>query len=306
MSYVRQPLSWHRRLLIWLGFRSAPFPDDGGYVRHPSDPPEPLLTQSEYQIHDREFESPARGDGFNFSVKAHCIWQGTAAGLDSERLKMEMAKRRRDFDSELQSDVRAITRMHAPGDCAGVEQRINGELSYSWPIDGVGEITCTVRPLVGPDVAIRDVQRRAGLRGIQVAHDCEATHQRIDQLREDAALWRGLLEGWRGDQTTTDAIMLTLRPEDLETIVGRPSVTIDTERQHLVAEVSRWLERVRDTGWEEALFGFDSALRRLTEHLGIPPPPRSGIEGGNGQQWEARKQGQPEGGQDLEPGGGAA
>jgi len=280
-----------------MGFRPGPLADSYGYAAYPSEPPQPQPVEDEYQFHELEFSSPALGDGFNFNVTARCTWHGTASVLDLERLRKEIVNRRREIAGELQAAVRTITRQHAPQACAEVERSINDELPYSWPVDGVGKITCKVQALVEPDAAIRDAQRRTGLRSIEVAHEYEETRRRVHRLRDDVALWRELLEEWPGDRTTTDAIVLTLRPGELETIVSRPRVTVDSERQRLIAEASRWLEGIRERGLEEALFGFDSALLRLLEHLGIPPSSRTTIGDANGQQWDGRQDGETEGGQ---------
>jgi hypothetical protein len=154
-----------------------------------------------------------------------------------------------------------------------LERRINEELSiHSWPVTGGGEVTCRARATIGLDHAIRDMRREAGLRGIQLDGEREATRQQVERLREQVALWRGLLSEWTSDPTIGDAVVLTLRPDELENIAVRPRTLVDPERDRLIAEASRWLEGVQELGEEEALFGFDSALRALMRHLGMPSP----------------------------------
>lgn len=289
----RSAVPWYRRVLIWLGFRSAPLPEGDRPAGLGDAPPIPSLVERPEISETREFrcESPARGGGFDFNVLVHCTWDakvldGTVPQFQMPQLQREVVRdqltqREKEVAGSLEASVREITRRHGPMDCAAVERDINA-LSYRW-VDGGLEITCQLRAVVEPDVAIRDHLRRTSLRDIEIQDEETATRQRVELWRAQVAEWRKLLEEWPGDRTTSDAVVLTLRPEDIESVASRPQDGVNAERERLIAEVNGWVERIQELGHEEGLFQVDSAIVRLMEYLGVLPPRRDGgHQGGDG------------------------
>jgi hypothetical protein len=67
-------------------------------------------------------------------------------------------------------------------------------------------------------------------------------------------LWRQLLKDWPRDQTTVDAVVLALRPDEIERIVAQiQAAATDPDREHRLAELSRIVAALRADGNEEAL-----------------------------------------------------
>ncbi len=316
MSYVRPDpfdtppqaaVPWYRRLFTGqLGAADPAPPRFRGRDRLTDPPwgPRAIEVSDSQEVH---IQSPALGDAFVFEVTIHCTWLGRGHELDGRRLQREIRDRQQQVEALFQATVGAITREHRPHACAEVERRINEELStHSWPVNGGAEITCRGRATVGLDPAIRDMRREAGLRSVQLDVEREATRQQVERLRDQVALWRGLLSEWTSDPTVSDAVVLALRPDELENIAVRPQTMVDPERERLIAEASRWLERTQELEVEEMLFGFDSALRALMRHLGIPPPPpaesvarpadHAESLGDGGQRWDGSRDGAGEAG----------
>ena len=247
---------WYQRVLVQLGLRSQPFPEADHRPAGPSDPQAPHLLE-QLDLSDKEleeFEAPARGDGLNFRIKIRlsCTWHGKADEFARQEIQREMQQRRSEVAVSIETRAREITRRYDATDCAGVEKEFN-EFSRSW-VDGDDTITCQVVASVGPDLAVRDIERRTRLRRIELEKEGETTQEQVKLRREQVDLWRQLLEDWPRDQTTVDAVVLALRPDEIERIVAQiqPPIT-DPDREHRLAEMSRLMAAVRADGNEEAL-----------------------------------------------------
>jgi hypothetical protein len=93
----------------------------------------------------------------------------------------------------------------------------------------------------------------------------------VDRLRDETALWHDLLKVLGQNHNTHEAVMLALRPEELENIISRPPASLDPERERLLNVLIRCLETVEQHEADEAFYELNTAIRARFAHLGALP-----------------------------------
>lgn len=260
---VRRP--WYERLFrLFFNPRMQPVPAPGDG--------EPTRIAEIYTVRDLPaLRSPLAGDTFDFLVRLRCAWrlrfpQNEPVIISRERLERLIAQRQQRLEFELEEAIRSITREHTVAECAAVEQAINDQLANGKAFDeGAFILHCAVRARVGMDPQIRETFRHAWLIEAINVNEQHTTRMEIGRIGERAQLWQELLDQLE-EHTTSDAVLLAVRPQDKETLLSHLTDNgLPSGLEAALQFARETLASLQSSGPEEAAYRLEQAVRVLLE-----------------------------------------
>jgi hypothetical protein len=293
---------WWQR--TW-GRLTGPF--HGTWFKGASPPPirMPTLLDVHEPSEEFSFETPARGDAFNFHIRVRCSWivQATAPS-DPKAIKNKTAEIRKFIQrnraitrDRIEERIRPEARKFPPYRAAEAEDALNNAISDCL---NDGDIRVMVRAWVdvpGPlreDLqkvwrerlvaeSARDLERILQTANSELEGDLQLRH--IKMLGERQQAWRELLQaGLAGIGAVDEAKATWLAPyalklaEDPENAAGYLKDVLDRRINHaedLLADLGALAMNDRIEAIEFA-FQSQSVLHRLLMYLGVPIPVQNG------------------------------
>ncbi|MCA1673749.1 MAG: hypothetical protein LC799_16620, partial [Actinobacteria bacterium] len=209
--------------------------------------------------------APCRGGGFTFEVSVFGIWTGQGAQVPVQQAIERAEPTHREY---LEKQLRELSRDFEPDAFAAAEECMNDELALPLTYEQ-GLLTCRSRARVGPDEALRKhLQKQWTDRSDDKAQHVRAK-QHIEYMGELRELWKEFLQQTDGS-LAAQAVRLASKPELVGTIASEMAKT----KQETMDELRKIVDRAVDDHKRLEVYDFvtsyDSALRKLMQHLDIP------------------------------------
>jgi len=243
---------------------------------------------------ERELHTPAKGDGFDFTVRVHVIWTGPESITQDE-----LQERVRRFEvtvwEDIEGEVRSIARRFPPNQPAEAEQALADYLhclACEWRPDSgrVDRVDWRAGVGVDPAESVKQLQQEfwaqrlkhaaaEDLSRAQQAASDEFARERVKQLRDLVSRWRLFLGDLNVDKPG-EKPSASLAPH-LARLAARPGEAAETVEAlgrdwnrwsaDLVGIVDRAIVANQEVNTYEFLMSYESALKRLLEHIGSRP-----------------------------------
>jgi hypothetical protein len=243
---------------------------------------------------NRELQSPAKGDGFDFTVRVHVTWRSP----DSITL-YELQERVRRYEvtvwEDIEGEVRGVARRFPPNQPAEAEQALAENLrclACDWRPDGGRADRVYWRARVGVDPAepVKQLQQEfwaqrlkhvavEDLSRAKQAGSDEFARERVKQLRDLVGRWRLFLGDLNVDNPDEEPAP-SLAPH-LARLAARPGEAAETvdalardwnqRSTYLLRVVEQAIVNNQNVNTYEFLTSYESALKLLLEHIGSRP-----------------------------------
>jgi len=217
--------------------------------------------------------APCRGGGFTFEVSVVGIWTGRGGQVPVQQAIDRAEATHREY---IEKRLRDLSRHFEPDAFAAAEDRMNDELSLPLAYEQ-GLLTCRSWVRVGPDEELRKhLQKQWTDRSDDEAQQVRAKRH-IVYLAELRELWEEFLQKLEGS-IAAQAVRLASKPE----LVGTIATEMTKAKEETMEELREIVDKAVDDHERLDLYDFvtsyDSALRKLMQHLDIPVAPDSEID----------------------------
>lgn len=211
--------------------------------------------------------APCRG-GFTFEVSVVGVWTGHGPQVTVQQAIERAEPTHHEY---IEKQLRGLSRDFEPDAFAATEDRMNEELVLPLTYED-GLLTCRSRARVGPDdVLCKHLQKQWTDRSDDEAQQ-ERAKRHIEYLGELRELWEGFLQKVEGS-LAAQAVRLASKPE----LVGNIASEMTKSKQETMDELREIVAKAVDDHERLDLYDFvtsyDSALRKLMQHLDIPDIP---------------------------------
>jgi hypothetical protein len=225
------------------------------------------------------FESPAKGDGFDFRVEVRCDWCAEGR-FDQETLRAAIDDYEASVHERLAARIREVTRTHEPFHVEEAEHDVNEKLEEGECFEN-GLVTCRTTAFLAPAPEVLEQQRKAALELQEIEHRYAKSALQVKLLSRVAEEWRHFLAGGmagmrEGDDAlawlTPWAVLLAEQPNKAATEVGE----MFQQRQKQVKEFIEYLDKQMKAYQTHDLFEFVVTNERQLGHamrlFGLPLP----------------------------------
>lgn len=215
--------------------------------------------------------APCLGGGFTFEVSVVVVWTGQGPQVAVQQAIERAEPTHREY---IEKQLRELSRGFEPDAFSATEERMNEELALPLTYEQ-GLLTCRSRARVGPDDALRKhLQKQWTDRSDDEAKQ-ERAKRHIEYLAELRELWKEFLQEMEGS-VAAQAVRLASKPE----LVGNIASEMTKSKQETMEELREIVDKAVDDHERLDLYDFvtsyDSALRKLMQHLDIPDIPGKG------------------------------
>jgi hypothetical protein len=227
---------------------------------------------------DLSFDTPARGDAYDFTVSVALCW--CAAGTLSEQaLRDKLTSRVPEMNAEITAAARPVARHFAPyrPDLAeehvakAVHTAVQSVLAATPDTDGV-VLTCTARTRVAPAPAISEMQRQHVAPEMELEARYALSRLAAERLGELRVTWRDFIADGLPEWTTPYATSLALHWDETPKILFGMRADRQHEAEGMVNTIAQVASGHDRLDLLEFAVASDSALRKTYELLGIPLP----------------------------------
>ncbi|WP_030751717.1 hypothetical protein [Streptomyces sp. NRRL F-5135] len=225
------------------------------------------------------FETPARGDGFDFQVEIRCEWCAEGR-LDQEVLGRAIDGYQADMPQRLTERVRDITRLYEPFRAEEAELAVNDALREGECFEN-GLVRCRTVAFLRPAPEVLEQQRKAALELQDIEHRYAKSALQVELLTQVSERWRTFLaEGLVGTRQNDDslswltpwAVLLAEQPDRAATEVG----DMFQQRRGQLEDFLKFLEQQVKAHQAHDVFDFvvtnEHQLGRAMRMFGLPLP----------------------------------
>jgi hypothetical protein len=228
------------------------------------------------------FDTPAKGDAYNFAVTVELCLCATGHRAPHE-LESTVNGRLPDLVAEVKAVARAEARRHPIFRPGAAEPQVAAEIGAAVrrTLAGVPDeqrvsLQCSTRVRVDMPDAVRDLQRQTVDEQVKLEARYEHSEQAALRLGELRQVWSKFITDGLADWTTPYAVHMAQQP-------GQAAATLFTLRKDRKEEAEKLVDMVSAVtiGSDrmdllEFALATDSALRKTHELLGIAAPPSGG------------------------------
>ncbi|MEU4720724.1 hypothetical protein AB0G06_13925 [Nonomuraea dietziae] len=216
------------------------------------------------------FDSPAKGDAYDFSVTLHRTVRSAGRRartvLDDEISEAE-AVLQRAFE-----EVRPITRQFEITEAGAAELAANQRLaSISSAI--TGSYRWTVRVEVNVSEEVRQLNRDAYRKQHDIRSEAAAALLHIESTNRVRLKWQEFLAAVEGSDRAVHAIQLAADRSQLPQIITGLVKQREQDAQELLSTVDRIMQSYQAVDMLDFVVSNETVLRRTLELLGLPIPP---------------------------------
>lgn len=212
--------------------------------------------------------APCHGDLFNFEVTVTGSW----STLDDPVLGEDALKVAEPHQRKLIAErIRQLSRTFEPDAFGAVEQRINDYLALPLTYN-LGRLTCLSRAEVSPEDSLRKALQRqwATISEDEIKQEIEKRHpNHLDEMRQR---WSELLGRLGPGNHTAAAVQLAADPRQFGKIAEEITGIWQRNYEWLREVVGKAADEHRHRDVYEYVMSYDSALRQISEQLGIGGP----------------------------------
>lgn len=213
---------------------------------------------------------PTAQDGIAFEATVYCLWE---AHFGTGQLNDLVARRQPAVELDLLAQLRVFTRLYDPQDAATAEQELTQRLREA---PAVVEPQGRCRPwlvTLDGDPAVRQQRQREWAAESEARLDHRRAVTRVTEIDQLRLAWEQFLAAAdEGSERTTEAVRLAVRPNDVPDVVREITSRRQDTVEGLRALCDRAIEAHRHQDVYDFVVSFDSALRNLMNHLGLPSP----------------------------------
>jgi hypothetical protein len=228
------------------------------------------------------FDTPAKGDAYNFTVTVELCLCATGQ-LNRYELESSLNGRLPDLIAELKAVARSEARRHPIFRPGAAEPQVAAELEAAVrrTLAGVPDeqrvsLQCSTRVRVDMPDAVRELQRQTVEEQVKLEARYEHSEQAALRLGELREVWSKFIKDGLAEWNTPYAVHMAQQP-------GQAAATLFTLRKDRKDEAEKLVDMVsavtignQRMDLLEFALATDSALRKTHELLGIAPPPPGG------------------------------
>ncbi|GGK79217.1 hypothetical protein [Mangrovihabitans endophyticus] len=253
-------------------------PHGGTLTPMPYFPP----TDGANRIRTITFETPAKGDAYNFTITVEMCLCATGQQTPSQ-LQAVVDGRLPDLEAEVRSAARPESRKYPIYRPGAAEPRVAAQIDAAIrrtlagvPSDYGVSLQCTTRVRVDMPDEVRALQRQTVQEQIQLEARYEHSEQAALRLGELREVWSKFIKDGLHEWNTPYAVHMALQPTSAAQTLFTLRKDRKDEAEKLVDMVSAVTVGNERMDLLEFALATDSALRKTHELLGIAPPPPGG------------------------------
>jgi hypothetical protein len=245
------------------------------------DTPQPVLptTDSVNRVETITFDTPAKGDAYDFTITVELCLCATGH-QDLAELDSTIDGRLPDLVAELKAAARPEAREYPIFRPGAAEPRIAAEIEAAVrralvgvPDEHGASLQCSTRVRVDMPDAVRDLQRQTFDEQIKLAARYEHSEQAALRLGELREVWSKFIRDGLAEWNTPYAVHMALQPTQAAATLFTLRKDRKEEAEKLVDVVSAVTVGAARMDLLDFVDATDSALRKTHELLGIAPPP---------------------------------
>jgi hypothetical protein len=231
-----------------------------------------------------EFDTPAVGDGYDFSVTVHFTWCVTGHAY-GEVLVARAEEHRDSLLERTVARIRGVSRGFAAyevGDAENKVHRVIGELFTGTRLSFVSATgtdgdarPIEHRTILRLDKPVREAQRAAWSERQNAVNEHALARLLVTQFGERRQLWQEFLQEGRNDWLTPYAVALAKDPGAVAEIVEKMNGDRREQAKELANQVVDQAVQYEERDAFDLMLQNDRVLRHLMELIGVPglPPP---------------------------------
>ncbi|MER7504813.1 hypothetical protein AB0L05_29025 [Nonomuraea pusilla] len=228
--------------------------------------------EDEMEVSDLEFDTPALGDGFTFSVRVRCVRQ--AGGRRHDHGQWTDAREEQNEVHDLvRRVVRDVCRRHSAFSPEKAEHATNQSIAAAFSTHGSLRGRWSVQAQIDPSEEVRSLRREALIRQQAIVSEADARALRLRKVQELAEISEKVLSSVGGQPKVRYVLRLAQQPDQAAEVVTQMLDEHQERAERLVNLVNEMAGAHHQAGVFDLVIASESALRHALEQLGVDVPP---------------------------------